>query len=166
MRKFALIAAATLTGMLALTACSKQDDEQAATAQVQQVTKPTDPADTKAWSAYFQQIVQNNMQGMTADRPYPYLVPAGDSDDAKGSRDRQLQNVQDAVSRGVLPGNMMVFAGPNSAQTADLVIEAFKDAKPGSFKGVILLIIGDAADQQRVTEALNATGATVRYVTM
>lgn len=166
MRKFALLAAAALTGALALSACNKQDDDQQASSQVQTVAKPTDPNDTKAWSAYFQQIVQKNMDGMTAERPFPYLVPAGDDDAAKDSRDRQLQNVQDAVARGVLPGNMMVFAGPNSSQTADLVIEAFKDAKPGSFKGVILLVIGDEADKQRVTDALTPTGATVRYAVM
>ena len=44
--------------------------------------------------------------------------------------------------------------------------EAFKDAKPGSFKDVIILFIGDQADQQRVDDVLKPTGATVRFVAM
>ena len=167
MRKFALFAAVALTASLALSACGKHEDSQQADQQTsQQATKPTDPNDVKAWNAYLGQIVQNNMQGMKADRPYPYLVPAGDSEDDVARRGRQLSNVQDTVARGVLPGNMLVFAGPDSAKTADLVAEAFKDAKPGAFKDVIILFIGDTADQQRVDDVLKPTGATVRFVAM
>ena len=167
MRKFALFAAVALTASLALSACGKHEDSQQADQQTsQQATKPTDPNDVKAWNAYLGQIVQNNMQGMKADRPYPYLVPAGDSEDDVARRGRQLSNVQDTVARGVLPGNMLVFAGPDSAKTADLVIAAFKDAKPGSFKDVIILFIGDQADQQRVADVLKPTGAESRFVAM
>jgi hypothetical protein len=166
MRKLIFAATLALAGALVLTACNKQDDGQQNTQQQAGATKPTDPNDTKAWSAYFGQIVRNNMQGMTADRPYPYLVPAGDSDEAKAGYDRQLQNVKDTVARGVLPGNMLVFAGPNSSKTADLLIAAFQDAKPGSFKDVIVLFIGDAADKDRVQTALQPTGAQLRFVTM
>ena len=42
--------------------------------------------------------------------------------------------------------------------------EAFKDAKPGSFKDVIVLVIGDAADKDKVSAVLQPTGATIRYV--
>jgi len=170
MRKFALIAAIALTASVALSACGNKsaDEDQAATAQAatQQATKPTDPNDTQAWNAYLGQIVQANMQGMKADRPYPYLVTAGDSEDDVARRDRQLQNVQDTVARGVLPGNMLVFAGPDSTKTADLIIEAFKGADAGSFKDVIILFIGDQADEQRVKDVLNPTGADVRFVAM
>ncbi len=167
MRKSVLIAAVALTAGLALSACGKHEAAgQAGPQASQQAAKPTDPNDSKAWNAYFGQIVQNNMQGMKADRPYPYLVPAGDSEDAVAGRGRQLSNVEDAVARGVLPGNMLVFAGQDSAKTADLVIAAFKDAKPGSFKDVIVLFIGATADQQRVDDVLKPTGATVRFVAM
>ncbi|MGC1549419.1 MAG: hypothetical protein WA777_12895 [Rhodanobacter sp.] len=168
MRKFAFVATTlALTGCLALTACNKQaDTDQQATAQVQKLTKPADANDSAAWNAYLGQIVQANMQGMTADRPFAYMVPAGDSDDAAGNRDRQLQNVQDVIARGVLPGNMLVFAGPDSGKTADLMGEAFKDAKAGSFKGVIVLFIGDKADEQRVDTVLQPTGAIIRFIAM
>jgi hypothetical protein len=167
MRKFALIAALVLTASFGLSACDKsQDDQQAAQQQVQKAPKPTDPNDSKGWNAYLGQIVQNNMQGMKASQPYAYMVAAGDSDDIKAQNDRQLQSVQDTVARGVLPGNMLVFGGPDSGKTADLLLAAFKDAKPGSFKDVIVLFIGDKADEQRVTDALKPTGATIRFVAM
>lgn len=165
MRKFLIAATLALAGTLALSACNKQDDGQQ-TAQQAAAPKPTDPNDGQAWNAYLGQIVQKNMQGMTAERPYAYLVPAGEDDDAKAKYDRQLQNVQDTVARGVLPGNLLAFAGPSSAKTADFVIAAFQGAKPGSFKDVIVLFIGDQADKDRVLAALQPTGATVRFVAM
>lgn len=165
MRKFILATALVLAGTVMLSACGKHDDAQQAQ-QVQKVAKPTDPNDTQAWNAYLGQIVQANMQGMSAERPYAYLVPAGDSDDAQAQYQRQLEAVQGAVARGVLPGNMLVFAGPSSSKTADFIAAAFKDAKPGSFKDVIVLFIGDQADKQRVDDVLTPTGATIRFVAM
>lgn len=168
MRKFALIAAVALTSSLALSACGKHEgsDQSAAPQAAAVATKPTDPNDSKGWNAYLGQIVTANMQGMKASQPYAYMVKAGDSDDVKAQNDRQLQSVQDTVARGVLPGNMLVFGGPDSAKTADLILAAFKDAKPGSFKDVIILFIGSSADKQRVTDALTPTGATIRFVEM
>ena len=166
MRKLTLIASAlALTGCLALSACNnQQQDGQQQAQQQQQVSKPTDPNDSKGWNAYLGQIMQKNMQGMSAPQPYAYMIPAGDTDDAKDSRDRQLSNVQDIVARGVLPGNLLAFGGPDSGKTADLVTTAFKDAKPGSLKGVIIVVIGDKADEQRVNDVLKPTDSTIRYV--
>jgi major membrane immunogen (membrane-anchored lipoprotein) len=165
MRKYLIAATLAMAGTLALSACNKQEDNQQTTQQAT-AAKPTNPNDAQAWNAYLGQIVQNNMQGMTAERPYAYLVPAGDDADAKAKYDRQMENVQDTIARGVLPGNLLAFAGPSSAKTADFVIAAFKDAKPGSFKDVIVLFIGDQADKDRVTSALQPTGANVRFVAM
>jgi hypothetical protein len=167
MRKFALFAIVAIAGALALSACNKSPDaDKDAAPKVAEVAKPTDTTDTKAWSQYLGQIVRKNMQGMTADRPFPYLVPAGDDQAGTDGRARQLDNVKGTVARGVLPGNMLVFGGPNSGKTADLIVEAFKDAQQGSFKNVIVLFIGDQADQQRVAEALTPSGATYRFVAM
>lgn len=165
MRKFVLIAAIALTATLALSACQKhQEDDQQDTQQAQTVTKPTDMNDSKGWNAYMGQLVQKNMQGMRASQPYAYMVTAGVTPDAQAQNERQLQNVEDTVARGVVPGNLLAFGGPDSGKTADLIIAAFKDAKPGAFKDVIVLFIGDQADQQRVGDALKPTGATYRFV--
>ena len=167
MRKFVLIAAIALTAGLVLGGCSQgSDQDQQATQQAQAITKPTSITDAKGWNAYLGQLVQKNLQGMAAQQPYAYLVTPGQTDDDKAQNDRQLQNVQDAVDRGVLPGNLMAFAGPVSATTADLLVAAFKDAKPGTFKGVIVVFIGDKADEQRVADVVNPTGATFRFVQM
>ncbi len=166
MRKFVLVAAIALTAALTLSACNKKEGDEQSAQQVQQATKPTDVNDSKAWNAYLGQIVQKNMQGMSANQPYAYMVTAATTDEQKAQNERQLESVEDTVARGVLPGNLLAFGGPVSATTADLVVTAFKDAKPGSFKDVIVLFIGDQADEQRVTDALKPTGATVRFVAM
>jgi predicted small secreted protein len=166
MRKFVLVAAIALTATLALSACNKHEGDQEAAQQVQQAPKPTDVNDSKGWSAYLGQIVQKNMQGMSANQPYAYMVTAASTDEQKAQNQRQLESVEDTVARGVLPGNLLAFGGPVSATTADLIVAAFKDAKPGSFKDVIVLFIGDQADEQRVTDALKPTGATIRFVAM
>jgi electron transfer flavoprotein alpha/beta subunit len=93
-------------------------------------------------------------------------VPAGNSEDANGLRQRQLELVHGIVARGVPPGIMLVFAGPDSGKTAKFVTEAFKDAQPDSFKDVIVLVVGDAADKDKVTSALQRTGANLRYANM
>jgi outer membrane murein-binding lipoprotein Lpp len=170
MRKLASIAIIALAGVLALSGCSnKGKDEQAANqaqSQATKLTRPTDKSDTQAWNAYLVQILKSHLQGMTADQPYAYLIPAGDTDADKAARQRQLSSVTDTVARGVLPGNLLAFAGPDSSMTADVIVKAFDGAKPNSFKGVIVLFIGDQADQQRVADALKPTGATFRFVQM
>jgi hypothetical protein len=46
------------------------------------------------------------------------------------------------------------------------VVDAFKNANPGSFKDVIVVFIGDKADEQKVADAMKPTGATFRFVEM
>ncbi|HET8764130.1 MAG TPA: hypothetical protein VFM52_02825 [Rhodanobacter sp.] len=168
MRKFVFVAAIALTAGLALGGCSKQapEEDQASTQQAAAPTKPTSVNDTKGWQAYLGPIIQKNLQGMAAQQPYVYFITPGQTDDDKAMNDRQLSNVEDTVARGVTPGNLLAFAGPVSATTADLVAAAFKDAQAGSFKGVIVLFIGDKADEQRVGDAIKTTGATYRFVQM
>jgi len=166
MRKLILIVALALTAGLALTACNKQGDQQAGQSAPAAAPKPTDPADTKGWNAYLGPIVMKNMQGMTAGQPFAYMVKAPVNDDAKADNARQLQAVQDVVSRGVTGGNLLAFAGPDSAATADLLIAAMQSAHPNSLKNVIVLFVGDQADEQRVADALKPTAATFRFVQM
>ncbi|HET7359535.1 MAG TPA: hypothetical protein VFJ04_05255 [Rhodanobacteraceae bacterium] len=167
MRKLLFVATLVIAGSFALSACNKQDDsDQQAQQQVQKVSKPANPQDDAAWGKYLAQILSSNMQGMTADRPYAYLVPSGDDDASVAKRQRQLDSVTDTVLRGVLPGNLLAFGGPDSAKTADFIVSAFAKAQPGTFKGVIVLFIGDQADQQRVADAVKPSGATFRFVQM
>jgi hypothetical protein len=166
MRKFILIAVVALTACLALNACSKQGDDEQAQEQVQKAPKPTDLSDTKGWNAYLGQLVQANLEGMKAPQPYAYLVTPGTTEDQQAQNARQLQGVEDTVARGVLPGNLLAFGGPSSAATSEFVVDAFRNANPGSFKDVIVVFIGDKADEQKVQDALKPTGATFRFVQM
>ena len=122
-----------------------------------EVTVPTLAQNTSAGSVAV--YVANFEEYLTTD-------PAGDSADVLDARNNQLNSVSDAVARGVLPGNMMAFGGPDSKATADLVVDAFSKSRDGSFKGVVILFVGAAADQDRVKEAVAKSGAEFRFVEM
>jgi hypothetical protein len=153
MRKFALIAALALAACLTLSACNKQqDDSRPQPAQVTAAAQADRSERQPRGGTYLGQIVQKNMQGMTASQPYAYMVTAGDHRRCQGAERPPAAERAGHVARGVLPGNLLAFRWPNSGKTADLIVAAFKDAKPGSFKDVIVLFIGDKADEQRVTD--------------
>jgi hypothetical protein len=184
MRKFLFIAAIALLGTLGLSACnSNQSNEQSTQAKL---TKPTDPNDMKAWSAYLSQIVEENIGDIT-NTPYAYFVPdvpvqvaatgasAGKAATAAApasasSAEETLGRVQDqlntVVQATVLPGNMVAAGGPNSATTATVLENAFKQASPGSFKGVVVLFVGDKADEAAVKAAVEPSGATFKFAQM
>jgi hypothetical protein len=173
MNKFIRILFPTALAVLALTGCGPSEEEKAKAAEaaaqaerLRPVPMPTDATDKKAWQTYLGKVVMNNMQGVKTNQPYMYFVPAGDAQDVQDARKSQLDNVSGTVSRGVLPGNMLAFGGPDSKLTADLVVEAFKEAGEGSFKGVIVLFVGAPADQDRVKEAVAKSGAEFRFVEM
>lgn len=162
-----------LAGVFLLAACgpSDEDKQKAAEAAAQAaanapVPLPAAGADDAAWQKYLVSVVTRNMQGVKTNHPFMYYVPAGDSQEAQDARKSQLDNVANTVARGVLPGNMLAFGGPDSKVTADLIVDAFTGAKDGSFKDVILLFAGASADQQRVQDAIAKSGAELRFVEM
>ena len=114
------------------------------------------------WQAYLQQLVGANL-GDIANSPYVYFVPSGKYPDNQGAIGRVQDSLDGTVAATVLPGNMIAVAGPDSATTAQVLEAAFKDAAPGSFKGVVVLFIGDKADEAAVQQALAASGATVKF---
>ena len=154
-----------LAATFALSACDKQEQAQAPAAQAPQVAAvPTNPADKNAWKQYLVSVVTANMTGVKSNHPYVYFVPGGDDDASKTDRQNQLDNVKNVVARGVLPGNLMAFGGPDSKITSDLVTQAFSGVQAGSFKDVIVLFIGQSADADAVKSALASSGADVRFV--
>jgi len=184
MRKFLFIAAITLLGTLSLSACNNNQSNAPATQA--KVSKPTDPNDIKAWQTYLSQVVEDNIGDIT-NTPYAYFVPdvpvqvaaAGASAGKAGaaavpasasSAEETLGRVQDqlndVVQATVLPGNMVAAGGPNSATTAQVLENAFKQASPGSFKGVVVLFVGDKADEAAVKAAIAPSGATFKFAQM
>ncbi|HVV96218.1 MAG TPA: hypothetical protein VHC92_03655 [Rhodanobacteraceae bacterium] len=166
MRKIPAIIALACAAAFALAACNQQKEaaQQQAAAAPQVAAVPTNPNDKTAWKQYLVSVVTANMQGVKTNHPYMYFVPSGDDDATKSDRQNQLDNVKTVVARGVLPGNMMAFGGPDSKTTADLVVEAFKDAQAGSFKDVVVLFVGAPGDLDAVKQALASSGADVRFV--
>lgn len=164
MRKFASAAAFAFVAMLALSACNKQQQAEQPD-QPAQVSKPTSPGDMKGWKTYLSQIVQANMKGIQ-NTPYMYFIPAGDDADTVAARGRTQDTLNGVVATTVLPGNMIAAGGPDSGKTADALVTAFKDAQPGSFKGVAVLFVGDAADKDRVQQAVAPSGADFRFAKM
>lgn len=114
------------------------------------------------WQAYLQQLVGANL-GDIANSPYVYFVPSGKYPENQGAISRVQDSLNGTVAATVLPGNMIAVAGPDSATTAQVLEGAFKDAATGSFKGVVVLFIGDKADEAAVQQALAPSGATVKF---
>ena len=157
--RFASILAA-LSLLLALTGCKKQEEAPAVAAPLH---APASLTDDKGWKAYFQDVINRNSQGVT-DRSMAYYLPPPGGADYEGMYARQLSGVSDTVARGVLPGNLLAFMSPDSTKMADLVVTAFKNPSAGAMKGVIVIFIGKAEDNERVKAAVTATGATYRFV--
>lgn len=154
-----MIKSAALGMMLVgLVACGKQDEgkgKQEAEPVVLQV--PTSTNDQE-WKLYLSGVVKQNMKGVRSS-PYMYYLPSATVEDFEDQYNRQLDNVMGVVMRTVTPGNMLAFGSPESSRMADLVIESFKEAQAGSFKGVKVLLVGKKEDEQRVREALAASEA-------
>src|SRR5688572_4984848 len=151
-----------LAATLALGAC-KQEDKAAETAAaapapVAAVPVPTTPNDTKAWQAYLKPLVVKHMD-KRYKRPYTYFVPAAGGDEEQRQYDAQLESAQAAVARGILAGTMLAFGGPDPGRTAQVMIDSFKLAGPGSLKNVRVVFIGTADQDVRVREAITPTGA-------
>ena len=142
-----------------LAACKKEEQKVAAVEAP--LTAPT-TSDENAWNAYLTDVVKRNLDGVT--NTYVYVLPAEGSQDFQGYYDRQLEKAQTDISRGILEGNLLAFGSPTSAKTADLTIAAFSKAQPGSMKGVKVLFIGAAADNDRVKTAVAPAGVDYKFV--
>ena len=142
-----------------LAACKKE--EKAAAVVEAPLTAPT-TTDENAWNTYLTEVVKRNLDGVT--NTYVYVLPAEGSQDFQGYYDRQLEKAQTDISRGILEGNLLAFGSPTSAKTADLAVAAFSKAQPGSMKGVKVLFIGSAADNDRVKAAVTPAGVDYKFV--
>lgn len=117
------------------------------------------------WQPYMQQVVEANMGDIT-NPPYAYFVPSGKYPDNQEAISRVQDSLNGTVAATVLPGNMVAVGGPDSATTAQVMEAAFKNVSPGSFKGVVVLFIGDQADESAVKAAVDPSGATFKFAQM
>lgn len=169
--------------VLPVIACSKDEPQQQT--QAGPVTAPQ-TADRAAWGTYLNEVANRNMEGIT-NAPYVYLVPpapAGVTESevppadagadaatdsapqlagpVDGDYERLLDKAKTDVSRGIVRGNLLMFAGLDSARTANLTVVAFEGVEPNTMRGVRVLFIGNAGDSERVKAAVEPAG--VEYV--
>lgn len=157
-----LLAAGLAT--LALTACNKQEEAKPEAAAVAAPVAVPSGEDKAAWQPYLASVAKANMDGVV-NAPYAYFLPGESSEDFQGEYDRLLERVQMDLSRGIVEGNMLLFGSPARTKLADLVIEGFKDAKPGTMNNVKVVFVGDSADKDRVQAAVAPAGVTYVFVT-
>ena len=157
-----LLLASLLLSPLVLSACKKEAPvaDQAAEAKVLVAPAKDDDA---GWKAYLPAVVQENM-GTITNSPFLYYLPPESDPDFEAKFGRQVDAATLAMSRGVQKGNLLAFGSPASAKMADLMLVAFADVPPDTLKGVRILFIGDAVDNERVQAALAPTGAEYVFV--
>ncbi len=150
--------------VLPFAACKKQEAPKAVEAAPLTAPKTADDAE---WKKYVQDAVTRNM-GTITNSPFVYYLSAkaeGESDeDYQGKYNRQLEQASNAMARGVVAGNMIAFASPDSAKMADLIVASFKDVPPDAMKGVRIVFIGAQADDERVKAAVTPTGVDYAFV--
>ena len=146
--------------VLPFAACKKEE------APVEAVKAPlaaptTD--DRQAWMAYLSDVVNRNMDGIQ-NPPFVYMVPSEALPDFADQYERLLEKAKMDVARGIIAGNLLAYGGHSSAKVGDLVVESFKDVQPSSMKGVKVLFIGQAADNERVQAAVTPAGVDYKFV--
>lgn len=124
------------------------------------LTAPTND-DLPAWREYVTDVAKRNMEGIN-NSPYVYFLPSEATEGFGGQYERQLEKVESDFSRGIIAGNMLVFASPSSGKMAELATMAFTKVGQGTMKGVKVLFIGDAADSEKVKLAAEPAG--VKYI--
>lgn len=145
---------------LALTfaACKKEEAPKAVEAAP--VAAPTND-DVAAWRAYVTDVAKRNMDGVT-NSPYVYFLPSETSEGFGGQYERLLEKVEADLGRGIIEGNMLVFASPSSGKIGELAVTSFDQVKPGTMKGVKVVFVGKAEDSMKVEAAAKPAG--VHYV--
>ena len=100
--------------------------------------------------------------GGISNQPSGYLLPGESAPDFQAQYDRMLEKAHNDVGRGIIAGNMLAYASPASARMADIVIASFENVEPDTMKGVRVLFIGKAEDNDRVKAVVEPAG--VNYV--
>jgi hypothetical protein len=155
----------TMTRMLVIAclalpfaACKKEEAPKAVEAAPLSV--PT-TEDVSAWRAYVTDVAKRNMDGVT-NSPYVYFLPGEGSESFGGDYQRLLEKVEADLGRGIVEGNMLVFASPSSAKMGELAVTGFDQVPAGSLKNVKVVFIGKAEDSMKVEAAAKPAG--VKYV--
>lgn len=144
---------------LPFAACKKEEAAKVEAVAAPMAAPTTD--DVSAWRAYVTDVAGRHMDGVT-NSPYVYFLPGEASEGFGGLYERQLEKVEGDLGRGIIEGNMLVFASPSSSKAAELAVTGFAQVQPGTMKGVKLIFIGKPDDGEKVKAAAEPAG--VKYV--
>lgn len=129
------------------------------------LAKPAATADENTWGEYL--AAQGKIHGKDVGmRPYIYVIPGGDSVGANTRRQEESDSIRHGVGPILMPGGLLILGGPDGQQTESFISSITKEMKPDSLKGIVVLVVSDAAQESAVTAALKPTGATIRFVAM
>ena len=151
-----LLAVACLA--LSFAACKKEEAPKAEVAAP--LSAPT-ADDVTAWRAYVNDVATRNMEGIT-NSPFVYFLPGEKSEGFGGLYERLLEKLEQDLGRGILEGNMLVFASPSSAKMGELAVTGFNQVPAGSLNNVKVVFVGKAEDSMKVEAASKPAG--VKYV--
>ena len=146
---------------LPFTACKKEEAPKAEATAAPLTAPKTD--DAAAWRAYVTDVAKRNMDGIT-NSPYVYFLPAESTEGFGGQYQRQLEKLESDLGRGIIEGNMLVFASPSFTKEAEMIETAFKPVPAGSMKGVKVVYIGTPIDGERVKTAVTPAGVNYIFV--
>jgi hypothetical protein len=145
---------------LALPCAACTNEEAPKVVEAAPLTAPT-PYDVSAWRTYVTDVAQRNMDGIT-NSPYVYFLPGENSEGFGGDYQRLLEKVEADLGRGIVEGNMLVFASPSSAKMGELAVTGFSQVPAGSLKNVKVVFVGKTEDSAKVEAASKPAG--VKYV--
>ena len=151
-----LLAVACLA--LSFAACKKEEAPKAEVAAP--LSAPT-ADDVTAWRAYVNDVATRNMEGIT-NSPFVYFLPGEKSEGFGGLYERLLEKLEQDLGRGIIEGNMLVFASPAPEKEVEMIETAFKQVAPGTMKGVKVVFIGTPILGERVKAAVEPAG--VNYI--
>ena len=157
MTRLLVIACLTLT----FAACKKEEAAKVVAVSAPLTTPTSD--NLPAWRAYVNDVASRNMEGIS-NSPYVYFLPNEGVEGFGGQYERQLEKLESDLSRGIIEGNMLIFASPSSGKLAEMATVAFQQVVPGSMKGVKVLFIGKAEDSDKVKVAAEPSGVNFVFV--
>lgn len=143
---------------LPFAACKK---EEAPKVEAQAAVPLPTSSEQKDWKPYLEYKLTPHMGGITSS-PFVYFLPKADVEGFGGMYERQLEKLEGDLGRGIIEGNMLVFASPAPEKEVEMIETAFKPVPAGSMKGVKVVFIGTAVLGERVKTAVSPAG--VNYI--
>lgn len=146
--------------LMPLTACNKKEAPQAA--EPVAVALPSSDQQ-KDWVAYLNYKLLPYMDGINSS-PFVYFLPSASTEDFEGLYGRQLDKLKEDLGRGIIQGNMLVFASPAPDKEVEMIEAAFPAVPQGTMKGVKVVFIGPANLNDRVKAAVTPAGVNYIFV--